>query len=402
MLSHQQVLHFRTFGYVVLRGLLSPAEAATLHREVTGALADAFGKIATEPDDLGGISGDYLPLAASRAPFSLALIADDERTFGSSAELLGGPAVPSVGIATCFTGDSTWHTRHGPDIGGVTLWADLERRTAGTGALRLIPGSHLPEFERRLCEYRAAEPAASGFGDWEWPHVVVATEPGDVVAFHAHLMTCAQGGTPRLSWTIDYLPWPGLGRPDQMAVVRDLAHETQLVLLGALADHVARPRRGEAALGRQRELFAREEAPRLVDAGGELVWWFHPVELRRDQAEHHHLVVGDVAKGRKGAGALIVVLEQEYVVVGRPLEELLGDGLVGAGADPVAVGVSPAQVKAECDAGNRGSPASRALPLPPSSAADRPRTARTGRCRRHVSAVATRPETASAGSAASP
>ena len=68
MLSHQQILHFRTFGYVVLRGLLSPAEAATLHQEVTGALADAFGKIATEPDDLGGISGDYLPCAQGGTP----------------------------------------------------------------------------------------------------------------------------------------------------------------------------------------------------------------------------------------------------------------------------------------------------------------------------------------------
>jgi len=222
MLSYQQILHFRTFGYVTLRGLLSPAEAATLRQEVAGALADAFGGVATEPNDLGGISGDYLPLAANRAPFSLALIADDERTFGSSAELLGSPTVPSVGIATCFTGDSTWHTRQGPDIGGVTFWADLEPRKAETGALRLVPGSHLAEFERRLCEYRAAEPAMSGFGHWDWPHVVVDTEPGDVVAFHAHLMNCAQGGTPRLSWTIDYLPWPGLGRAKQMAVVRDL------------------------------------------------------------------------------------------------------------------------------------------------------------------------------------
>ena len=222
MLSHQQILHFRTFGYVALRGLLSPGEAATLRQEVTGALADAFGKIATEPNNVGGISGDYLPLAASRAPFSLALIADEPRTFLSSAELLGSPTVPSVGIATCFTGDSTWHTRQGPDIGGVTFWADLEPRRAETGALRLIPGSQLPEFERRLCEYRAVEPAMSGFGHWEWPHVVVETEPGDVVAFHAHLMNCAQGGTPRLSWTIDYLPWPGLGRPDQMEVVRRL------------------------------------------------------------------------------------------------------------------------------------------------------------------------------------
>lgn len=222
MLSHQQILHFRVFGYVTLRGLLSPDEAATLRQEVTGALAGAFGVAPIRRDDLGGISGDYLPLAASRAPFSLGLIADDPRTFLSSAQLLGTPTVPTVGIATRFTGGSTWHTDQGPRIGGVTFWADLEPRTAATGALRLIPGSHLPGFARRLCEYQAAEPARSGFGRWEWPHVVVETEPGDVVAYHAHLMNCARGGTPRLSWTIGYLPWPGLGRRHQMAVVRDL------------------------------------------------------------------------------------------------------------------------------------------------------------------------------------
>ena len=222
MLSHHQILHFRTFGYVILRALLSRAEADTLRQEVTGALADAFGQLAAQPGDQGGISGDYLPLAASRAPFSLSLIADDPRTFQSSAELLGGPTVPSAGIATRFTGDSAWHTRQGPRIGGVTFWADLQPRTASTGALRLIPGSHLRGFERRLSEYGGAEPAASGFGYWERPHIVVETEPGDMVAFHAHLMSRAEGGTPRLSWTIDYLPWPGLGRPDQMEVVRRL------------------------------------------------------------------------------------------------------------------------------------------------------------------------------------
>jgi hypothetical protein len=223
MLSYQQILHFRTFGYVKLSGLLSPAEADALRQEVTAALADAISPAAAEAAGQGGgISGSYLPIAARRAPFSLSLIADDERTFLTSAELLGRPTVPTAGVATRFTGDSGWHTRQGPDIGGVTLWADLEPRTAGTGALRLIPGSHLPGFERQLCEYSAAEPAASGFGDWEWPHVAVETEPGDVVAFHAHLLNRAQGGAPRLTWTIDYLPWPGLGRPDQLEVVRDL------------------------------------------------------------------------------------------------------------------------------------------------------------------------------------
>ena len=225
MLTHQQILHFRTFGYVALPGLLSSDEAVTLRQEVAGALTEAFGRISAEPNDLGGISGDYLPLAVNRFPLSLALIADDPRTFGASAELLGGPTVPPAGIATCFTGDSTWHTRQGPDIGGVTFWADLEHRTAQTGALRFIPGSHLPQFEQRLWEYRRAEPALSGFGHWQWPHVVVETEPGDVVAFHAHLMNCAQGGTPRLSWTIDYLPWPGLGNPDRLAAVREMADD---------------------------------------------------------------------------------------------------------------------------------------------------------------------------------
>ncbi len=222
MLTHQQILHFRTFGYVTLPGLFTGAEARTLLDEVTRALTEAFGVLGTEPDDLGGISGDYLPLSVDRAPFSQSLIADDRRTFQHSAELLGRPTVPSVGLATCFTGDSSWHTRLGPPIAGVTFWVDLEPRTGATGALRLIPGSHLPEFERQLREYGAVEPATSGFEAWDWPHVVIETEPGDAVAFAGHLMNCAHGGTPRLTWTIGYLPWPGVANKDQLALVRDL------------------------------------------------------------------------------------------------------------------------------------------------------------------------------------
>jgi Phytanoyl-CoA dioxygenase (PhyH) len=225
MLSHQQILHFATFGYLTLRGLLSPAQTAALRQEVTSALAEAFGRLATEPDGTGGISGDYLPLAVDRYPLSQALIADDRRTFGAAAELLGCPPVPAAGLAINFTGDSAWHTAQGPDVGGVTLQADLDLRTAGTGAVRLIPGSHLPEFERQLHRYEAAEPATSGFEPWEWPHVVLETEPGDVVALHTHLLRCAVGGTPRLSWTIDYLPWPGLGHQDRLAQVRALIED---------------------------------------------------------------------------------------------------------------------------------------------------------------------------------
>jgi hypothetical protein len=40
--------------------------------------------------------------------------------------------------------------------------------------------------------------------------------------FHAHLFQCAQRGTPRLTWAIDYLAWPGLRDVDRMRLVRDM------------------------------------------------------------------------------------------------------------------------------------------------------------------------------------
>jgi len=46
VISQQNILHFRTFGYVVARNLLSDAEVAQLSAEVTAALTDAYGGVA--------------------------------------------------------------------------------------------------------------------------------------------------------------------------------------------------------------------------------------------------------------------------------------------------------------------------------------------------------------------
>ena len=121
-LTQQQLAHFQAFGFVVLPGLLDRQEVATLTAEVTGALSDAFGGIGTtDRSELGGSSGDYLPLSVDRAPWSQALIADDPRLFQSSAALLGRPTVPTVPIATCLTANAAWHTDQGPDVGEATL-----------------------------------------------------------------------------------------------------------------------------------------------------------------------------------------------------------------------------------------------------------------------------------------
>jgi hypothetical protein len=224
MPTHQQILHFRTFGFTVFRGLLDPAEVAALAAEVTDELSDAFGGVGTDtdPEATGGIRGDYLPLAVDRAPLSQSLIADDPRLFQASAALVGGPTVPSVGIATCFTSNAGWHTDQGPDVGGVKFLAHLAVRTADIGPLQVIPGSHDHDFARLLCAYRAEDPATQGFDGWPWPATIVESAPGDVIAVDVHLLHASAGGTNRVAWTIEYLPWPGLADADRMRTVRDL------------------------------------------------------------------------------------------------------------------------------------------------------------------------------------
>ncbi len=177
--SQQQIAQFQAFGFVVMRGLLNEAETATLTREVTAALTDAFG----------------------------------------SAALLGHPTVPTAPIATCFTSNAGWHTDQGPRVGGVKFLAHLQRRTVGTGALRVVPGSHDPAFAERVRGFWSRDPALQGFEGWPVPCVVLETEPGDVIAFDVHLYHSSAGGDQRLAWTIEYLPWPGLGDPERFLVV---------------------------------------------------------------------------------------------------------------------------------------------------------------------------------------
>jgi hypothetical protein len=69
MPTHQQILHFRTFGFTVFRGLLDPAEVAALATEVTDALSDAFGGVGPTPTPTGpAASGATTCPSRSTAP----------------------------------------------------------------------------------------------------------------------------------------------------------------------------------------------------------------------------------------------------------------------------------------------------------------------------------------------
>jgi hypothetical protein len=225
VLSHQQIEHFRVFGFVVLRRLLDAAEADRLHTEVERSLRDAYGDRYGVDDGSGGITGNYLPVMGD-GTFASTLIADDPRLWQASQQLLGGRTVPTFGQGVCFLTNASWHSDDGTDVGGVKFLAHLEPRAAGTGALRVLPGSHHPGLADRIASYRWQDPASlghDGVEPWPVPGVVLETEPGDVIAFDVHLLHSSEGGRHRLAWSTEFLPCPMLADRDRCRKVRDMA-----------------------------------------------------------------------------------------------------------------------------------------------------------------------------------
>ncbi len=80
--------------------------------------------------------------------------------------------------------------------------------------------SHEQAFRLLVDEYFQQDPGRQGFAGWPAPYIAVETAPGDVIAFDLHLFHSSAGGNDRLAWTIEYLPWPGIGDAARCRAVR--------------------------------------------------------------------------------------------------------------------------------------------------------------------------------------
>jgi hypothetical protein len=211
MLSGAQIDHFRTFGFVVLGGLLAE-QVASLRDEVESALRVAY---AATYDDrvVDGISGHYLPMASKLTPNSASLICDDPRLIDAAADLLDGPVIPECPEGVLYFAEAGWHNDDGIGVRGVKFAAYFDQLNAHNGALRLIPGSHHPEQQVRLVAYRQArmpidtDNKATAYLS-SMPGYVAETWPGDVIAFDLHTWHASTGGRDRLAWTIVYQRCP--------------------------------------------------------------------------------------------------------------------------------------------------------------------------------------------------
>ena len=139
-----------------------------------------------------------------------------------------------------------FHDDAGPGVKAVKFVAYLEPLTAATGALRLLPGSHHPEFSAIVAAWDRPHPAM----DAEelrrqvegLPLYVAETRPGDVIAFDWHVRHTSIRGRDRRQWTISYVRDP--------VTAEEVERYTDVVVDGNLAfllddlddyDHAAYP-----------------------------------------------------------------------------------------------------------------------------------------------------------------
>jgi hypothetical protein len=191
VLTEQQIEQFRTFGFLVLPGALDGITLGGLTDEVDDAIAAA----GLRNERRAGESGHYIPAGDRQA--SLELV---ERFQPLAGELLGRDAFPVAAHEILFFAERGWHVDVGPDVPALKIAVYLETLDARSGALRVIPATHLIP-QRELSALHRMNPH-------HVPCYVIESKPGDAIIFHAHLWHAALNGRNRRQWSVEYFAFP--------------------------------------------------------------------------------------------------------------------------------------------------------------------------------------------------
>jgi hypothetical protein len=180
-----------TFGFVVLRQFFDPAPlVAELDRVMAeGILRDGPGR--------GDIRFQHVPMMTAETPVSLSLL---DRAETVAAAAFGGPVLPTRAKGTRYYGETPWHTDSDLPLRSVGFLAYLEPVGADSGALRVIPGSHHPQFREAIRGM-----SATCLRDQSLPGHVVAIEPGDMIVLDERVLHASFGGGIRRQWRVDYV-----------------------------------------------------------------------------------------------------------------------------------------------------------------------------------------------------
>ena len=182
----------RAFGCAVLRGCLPAADVEALRAAFDRTMADA-----PRFDQFGDAGSRMRSHAEDVDPVFARLIGRPD-VLAALGELLGAPALFLGSFLLHNCDDTPWHTTgmpgEGPETLRVSIYLDASDADEG-GALQVIAGSHLREYNQLLFEQfgrfegpgtRLELPARAAPGALE-----IATRPGDVVVWYTRLWHAA-------------------------------------------------------------------------------------------------------------------------------------------------------------------------------------------------------------------
>jgi 2-oxoglutarate-dependent dioxygenase len=200
-LSEDQIRTYQEEGYLVLRGLMSPADAEAMKAEVL----DIMDKIGLGMSKLRQ-SGEYLEGS------TLDSLVNSPNLKNVAEQLLGGPGTIFLPFTAVKSGggggrfhfhqDNQYTRFDGP---GINLWFALDTMTPENGCLQVIPRSHMNG---------TLESNLSGDGDahrkitWEPEDFKsILMEPGDCIAFTRLTIHGSGPNTtdrPRVAYAVQY------------------------------------------------------------------------------------------------------------------------------------------------------------------------------------------------------
>lgn len=204
-LTKLQIQHYDSFGYLIIRNFLQP--------DIVQALRDTLTRMKSEE------SGELDPLKHSgrvigmfhKDPLQLELF-DDLRLHAIATQLLrDDKTLRFLGDEyASYSAPADWH----PDMPATTPFESLKfgfylDDLSRGGCLRVVPGSHHPEYSESVTAYRAAQTPAPEIED---AHACM-TNPGDLLIFNLklwHQGTSNPSGTHRrvIFWSV------GQGKPE--------------------------------------------------------------------------------------------------------------------------------------------------------------------------------------------
>ena len=215
MLTQDQIDHFNTLGFLVIRQAFTPQEIETFIREAESVCTKLLGHPPGEDDKVWEQPFvEYNP--------TLTQLVQDDRIYAPVHDLLGEKFVwiGSEGMwgFTRKMVDHHWHadgnwSEQQLDYTWLKVMLYLDPLQKDAGALRVMPGSHRPVFHESLKPLydasRYSSPRYFGMDGADVPSYVIETEPGDVVLFNVwifHSVYRKKGL--RRTLVLKFVPWP--------------------------------------------------------------------------------------------------------------------------------------------------------------------------------------------------